>query len=108
MARASLRLSGFCCGSGGDEFFAVRLLIFTIYWSSPAHQNQPLEGWMTPRYVAHSYDIPPELVRDALNLEPGVRKRQTLSEIARNSGLTLQEMGQRINNVAETHHGKAQ
>ena len=26
-------------------------------WSDPAHQAQPLEGWMTPRYIANSWNV---------------------------------------------------
>lgn len=86
-------------------FFAARMVFFTIYWADPAHHDQPLEGWMTPRYVAHSYDLPPELVREALELEPEIGKRRTLAEIARESNLTLDEIALRITKAAEAHHG---
>lgn len=88
-------------------FFAVRMIVFTIYWSDPAHHHQPLEGWMTPRYIVHSYDLPPEVVQEALNLKEKVRKRRTLAEIAHDTGLSLEEMTRRVERAAETHHGNS-
>ncbi|MGP1355012.1 hypothetical protein [Roseicyclus sp.] len=68
-------------------FFAVRLIVFAVYWSDPAHRAQPLEGWMTPGYVAHSYGIGREDLRAALGLAPG--DRATLEEIAAARGVDL-------------------
>ncbi len=84
-------------------FFAVRLLMFTVYWADPEHRGQPLEGWMTPGYVAHSYDLSPEVVRDALELDPGDEKRRTLAEIAKASDRTLEEIQRRIDEAARAH-----
>lgn len=88
-------------------FFAVRLLIVTLYWADPAHEDQPVEGWMTPRYVAHSYDLPPEVVREVLELEPSDGRRRTLAEIASTSGLTLEEMQRRIAEAARSREDDA-
>ncbi len=81
-------------------FFAARLLVFTVYWADPDHRGQPLEGWMTPGYVAHSYDLSSEVVRDALELDPGDGERRTLAEIATASGWTLKEIQRRIDEAA--------
>ncbi len=86
-------------------FFAARLLFFTVYWSDPAHRGQPLEGWMTPRFVAHSYDLSPEIVRDVLELDAVDGERRTLAEITETSGLTLGEIQRRIDAVARAHEG---
>lgn len=86
-------------------FFAGRLVLFSVYWADPAHRHQPIEGWMTPRYVAHSYDLPPEVVRDALELGPGQRRRQTLEQIAEERGITLKEVQRRIDAAANADHG---
>lgn len=86
-------------------FFAGRLILFSVYWADPAHRHQPLEGWMTPRYVAHSYELPPEVVRQALNLTPDHGRRQTLEQIAEERGMTLEEVQRRINEAANAHHG---
>ncbi|TDT40413.1 hypothetical protein DES49_2179 [Halospina denitrificans] len=89
-------------------FFAARLLMFTLYWVDPAHDNQPLEGWMTPRYVAHSYDLPPTVVRDVLELEAVDGEPRTLAELVKSSDLTLEEIQRRVDEAARTHKGGRQ
>lgn len=67
---------------------AVRATVFAVYWLDPAHRDQPLAGWMTPRYVAHSYAVPPE----ALGLPPpgpDDPRRMTLDQIAAQRGESL-------------------
>lgn len=86
-------------------FFAARLVLFSLYWAEPAHQDQPVEGWMTPRYVALSYDLPPGVVRDALELEPVDGERRTLEEIAESSSLTLEEIQRRIDEAVRSRKG---
>ncbi|GEO85649.1 MULTISPECIES: hypothetical protein [Alphaproteobacteria] len=74
-------------------FFATRFLLSILYWSDPAHRNQPLEGWMTIGYVAHSYDVPRDRLMEILNLQPSdnqnKRARPTLERIARDQGQSL-------------------
>ena len=65
--------------------FAVRLGAALLYWSDPAHRDQPVAGWMTPGYVAHSWDLPPEAVQRALGPGTDLRGR-TLDEIAAAQG----------------------
>lgn len=86
-------------------FFAVRLLAFTVYWADPAHRAQPVEGWMTPRYVAHSYNLSHDVVRDVLDLDAGDGKRRTLAEITKTSDLTLEEIQRRIDEAARVQRG---
>ncbi len=89
-------------------FFGVRFTVQLVYWSDPARQNQTLAEWMTPRYVARSYDIPPEVVKAAWGLDPdSPLKRASLERIAAEIGLTLDEMQERITQTAATwHQGK--
>ena len=51
-------------------FFAVRLVASWIYWNDPAHRDVEIAPWMTPRYVAHSWRLPPEVVAETLDLDP--------------------------------------
>lgn len=89
-------------------FFALRLVAFSLYWADPAHQDQPLEGWMTPRYVALSYDLPPGVVREVLELEAVDGERRTLEAIAETSELTVGEIQRRINAAVRSHEGGGQ
>lgn len=86
-------------------FFAVRLLFFSVYWADPAHRGQRLEEWMTPGFVAHSYDLPPEVVREVLELDAGEGKRRTLAEVMETSDLTLEEIQQRIDAAVRAREG---
>lgn len=68
-------------------FFAVRSIAFFVYWHD--HRDEPIEGWMTIRYVANSYRVDPRLLHDTLGLERGQPDRRPLFEIARSRGLPL-------------------
>ena len=89
-------------------FFAARLLIFSLYWPDPEPHEQPVKGWMTPRYVAHSYDLPPGTVREALGLEALDGERRTLAEITETSSLTLEAIQRRVNEAVRSHEGSGQ
>lgn len=89
-------------------FFAARLLVFSLYWSDPAHHDQPVEGWMTPRYVAHSYQLPSEVVRDVLELDAVDGEPRTLAEITETSDLTLEEIQRRIDETVRSRQGSGQ
>lgn len=87
--------------------FGVRTVVFTVYWMDPAHRDQTLEGWMTPRYVAQSYELPPEATALAIGVPyPPENRGQTLAEIAKNQGVTLAELQARIEAAAKTHRGQ--
>ncbi|SNS93441.1 hypothetical protein [Antarctobacter heliothermus] len=64
-------------------FFAGRFVTGAIYWADPAHRDVPPASWMTPRYVAHSWRLPPDMVADTLALpRDGTGGRFTLGQLA--------------------------
>ncbi len=77
-------------------FFAVRLVVFTIYWSDPAHRDQAPEGWMTPGYVQNSWNISPEALRAAIGPAARPGERQTLDQIARRQDEPVEAVIRRI------------
>lgn len=77
-------------------FFFVRTTVVFIYWSDPAHRNLPLEAWMTPRYIAYSYELPLEDVGEMLGITSGDAFRPTLESIARRQGVPVAELIERI------------
>ena len=92
-----LALFGFVIAMAALGFFTVRTITSTIYWMDPAHQHQPLAGWMTPRYVAQSYDLPREAVLEALYLSADATPRRiSLDTIAAQNGVTLADLQARI------------
>lgn len=82
---------------GATALHATFTLRRAIYWRQ--HQDDPIRGWMTVGYVAHSYRVPARVLYEALDLQPpapheprGQRDRRPLREIAREQGRTVEEI----------------
>lgn len=90
-----LLLSGFVLAIAVMLFFAVRSIMFWVYWADPAHREQPIADWMTPRYVAHSWDVPPQVIGNALGLSPETG-RITIGELANARNMTTTEITRQI------------
>ncbi len=69
--------------------FAVRLMLGVLYWSDPRHQDMPIAPWMSPRFVALSWDVPPEVVREALDLTREEARPGPLKELASRRGVPV-------------------
>lgn len=82
--------------------FAVRSATMMIYWSDPDHRDQTIEGWMTPRYVARSWNLPADIMVGAIGGDQMPDPRRPLHEIAAEQGIALQELTTRITNAAAT------
>jgi hypothetical protein len=96
-AHHRLLLLGFVAVLGVTLFFGIRTLSFTLYWMDPAHQDQTLAGWMTPGYVALSYDIPPPVLALALfDIPGGAPTPMTMAKIAETHGITLDALQARV------------
>lgn len=71
--------------------FAIRAAIFLHDW--PEHADEAIEGWMTPRYVALSWDLPPAVVAGALGIpQDGSGRRVTLDELAKARGVPVEDL----------------
>ncbi len=86
--------------------FGVRLVLFGMYWSDPAHQDQTPQGWMTPRYIARSWDVPPEVVTDALDLQMPPARRMTLEEIATDRSMPMPVLADQIMDAMDTYRAE--
>lgn len=85
-------------------FFAGRLLLGTLYWTDPSHRDVPPAPWMTPRYVAHSWDLPPELVAETLALpRDGSGRRATLQQLARERGVPVEVLIEDLKSAIAAH-----
>lgn len=80
---------------GGLGWFGSRFVGEAMYFADPAHQRQPLALWMSPRYVAKSWDLPPEVVINLMQLEPD-HKQKTLRDVTLHLGITLPELQSRV------------
>lgn len=74
--------------------FGLRTARNTVYWL--LHRDEPIERWMPVNYVAHSYDVPPEILWNALGLpDPHTEHRRDLrplSEIASARGQSFEQV----------------
>ncbi|PJI92100.1 hypothetical protein BC777_0944 [Yoonia maricola] len=78
-------------------FFGFKSVSQFLYWSDPAHQDQAVAGWMTPRYVAQSYRVPPQVIQNALDLAfDGPPRRISLDTLAAEQGLTMAAIQARV------------
>lgn len=73
-------------GAAFALFFALRLIVFWIYWSDPAHHNKRIEPWMTPGYVARSHGLEQAEISAMLALPPDTPRGLTLQQLARMTG----------------------
>jgi hypothetical protein len=87
-------------------FFAVRLTVQAVYWSDPTHRDQAIEAWMTPRYVAQSWNIPRDLVGTTLGLGPSDGRRMTLHDIARESGGSVEDLAAALRAAIQSYRAK--
>lgn len=75
---------------GFTGLHTVRAVRSAIYWSH--HRNEPLHGWMTVGYVAHSYRVPRHVLYQALGLPERQRDRRTLRRIAKEQNKSVDEI----------------
>lgn len=87
-----LMLLGFAAALAVTGFFVVRTVVFWVYWADPAHRDLAIEGWMTPGYVAASWQVDRAIVANALGIAEGQRRGLTLAEIAAERGVPLAEL----------------
>lgn len=69
--------------------FAGRAAKLALDWN---RGPTPVEDWMTPRYIVHSYGIDPEVLAQVLEKQPGESPRDTLAEIARARGVPVADL----------------
>lgn len=73
--------------------FAIKLGLTLLHWTAEPPQDPPLEGWMTPRFVARAWDVPPDVVARALEVpQDGTGRRITLDALAQSRGQTLPDL----------------
>lgn len=78
-------------------YFAFNAIAAAIYWNDPRHQDQAIAAWMTPRYVAQSYKVPPDVIGPALYFDLSAPpRRRRLEDIASENGVTLETLQQRV------------
>ncbi len=58
-----------------------------------ADREQPVAAWMTPRYVARSWHIPPDIILDALDVpRPPPYGPMSLAQLAEFRGVPVEQV----------------
>lgn len=70
--------------------FAARTVRNALYWHY--HTDEPIRGWMTVGYVAHSYHVPPHVLYKALGLPHKPPDKRPLREIAREQNRSMDDV----------------
>jgi len=72
---------------------SVRLVAFWIYWADPNHRDQTVAAWMTPGYIAYSWDIPRPAMLEALSgATPRPGRPMSLQDIADANGVGVEDL----------------
>jgi hypothetical protein len=79
--RHRILVSMFAAAAALTLFFLVRMIVVTIHWSDPGNHDLAIEAWMPVRYVAYSWDVPPEVIGEALGI--ATRANMTIADIAK-------------------------
>ena len=65
---------------GFTGYHAVRAVSVAIYWND--NRDEPIQGWMTVGFVAHSYHVPAHILYQAIGLPHRPPDRRPLRAIA--------------------------
>lgn len=85
--------------------FGVRVATGWLGWRGQS--DPPLADWMPMGYVARSWDIPREVLAEALGIPPGSAPRRTLAQIAADRGETPEALIARIEAAIAAHRAAA-
>lgn len=82
----------FIVGLMATSFFAYEMVSEARHWKSPEGRNQAPQVWMTPMFIAHSWNVDPRALGEALGLTERPKKRTTLEDIAKARGVPVTQV----------------
>jgi hypothetical protein len=71
-------------------FFTARTVRRAIYWR--LHRDEAIRPWMSIPYVAHSHNVPPHVLYEAVGVAPQPHDRRPLREIARQQNRSVDQL----------------
>lgn len=74
-----------------------------LYFNDPANKDVALKGWMTPKYIVLTYDLPRPLVADMLGLTSMDQRGTPMRDVATEMGVTLDELTDIVRAAAAAH-----
>jgi len=93
---------GFVVALALTLFFAARVISDAVYWSDPRHTDQQIEGWMPLGYIARSWDVPRDVVYEAVEIRPDERRWRRLERVAEARDVPVQTLIDRIGLAIQT------
>ncbi|WP_323036952.1 hypothetical protein [Pararhodobacter sp.] len=100
--------TGFVIALGLTLFFGVRTTLSALYWHDPEHNDQAIAGWMPVGYIGRSWDLPREVVAEAVGVEPSRSRRLSIAQIAEERGVPVNQLIDQISTAIDiyraTHH----
>ena len=70
--------------------------------------DAPIEGWMTPRYVSLSWDLPREVVAEALGVDLGGGSGpRSLASLAEERGVPVEVLVDELETAIESYRARA-
>lgn len=106
--KAPWLMSAFALALALTLFFGSRMIIGAIYWADPRHIDQDIAGWMSPGYVAMSWDVPREVMIEVLGQSPNDGGPRRLEDIAADRGVPLDTLIAQIEVAIMAHRDSAQ
>lgn len=95
---------GFCAASFlALIYFAGSFAAELIYFNDPRHQNETLKPWMTPRYVALSYDLPRETIREIFGFTEAFEGPRRMRFVAERLDVSLEDLTQMVRDAAQDY-----
>ncbi|MEH6726190.1 MAG: hypothetical protein V7703_08525 [Hyphomicrobiales bacterium] len=88
-------------------YFAGSFVAKLIYFNDPSHQNEALQAWMTPYYVALSYDLPRDTIKEIFEFTDGFDGPKRMSFVAERLDVSLEELTEKVREAAQAYHGQA-
>lgn len=69
--------------------FGIRAAMFVprLHFKMPNAAEQPVQAWMTPKFIVHTYDMPGPVVGEVLGIDRGTNPDQPISAIAKARGV---------------------
>jgi hypothetical protein len=98
-------VAAFLLAIAGTGIFATRTVRRALYWQ--AHRDEPIREWMSVRYVAHSYRVPPPVLYQAIGLPPQPHDRRPLREIARERNLPVEDLVKQLEDAIARFRSQA-
>jgi len=83
-------------------YFMVRLIVVTLYWANPAHHDVTIAAWMTPGYIARSYQLAPHVLFEAIGYGPAPGDPRSLRQIADETGRSVDDIAEAIRTAIAT------